>query len=370
MACCWVPGLPRLPNNSLGIQWWREHFIQCEHFDAAGGGVTSITSFMGGRPRGWKLREDKTDTWALVSESLADVFFQDKGQEKERRVHYGHFLGAHGLRLDVSQCAENDLSGTVVRAAAFILPDAFWDSAAGGDVIDWLGKWTTTSQGAQVSETNLQLWMLTAMEVGVGFFNWWNEENSQWLRDPQSTSKPEDARVYTFDAWLPRCRSGGYRERRDCQFYFGGGVAALNLTLGAIQRGNLKFESDKTADGLVVPIAVMPVRGSAYDTALKVGEGTVVDLFTSALLVRAWSLASGSVGTEDGLRPEPYFDKIYPPLSPESFLEVFGEKIDLATGGQHDIRVRLYEAFRLRKVQDYSAPNSTFLVTGGMGEIQ
>ena len=77
----------------MGIQWWREHFIQCQHIDSSGGGLTSITSFMGGRPSGWNLREDKTDTWALVVESLANVFFADIENKKRRRPHYGHFLG-------------------------------------------------------------------------------------------------------------------------------------------------------------------------------------------------------------------------------------------------------------------------------------
>ena len=67
------------------------------------------------------------------------------------------------------------MSGTVVRAAAFILPDAFWDSTDGNNVIEWLNKFTITSQGANVAQANLQLWMLTAMEVGVAFFRWWNE---------------------------------------------------------------------------------------------------------------------------------------------------------------------------------------------------
>ena len=106
--------------------------------------------------------------------------------------------------------------------------------------------------------------------------------------DSQSTEKPEDASVYTFDAYLPMCRSGGYREKRDCQFYFGGGVAMLQLTLSSLARGHAKFDADRTYEGLIVTIAVMPVRRSAFEIALAVSEGTVVDLFTSALLVRSF----------------------------------------------------------------------------------
>ena len=73
-------------------------------------------------------------------------------------------------------------------------------------------------------------------------------------------------------------------------------------------------------------------------------------------------MGSGSASDYDGLTPTAYFDKVYPPLAANAFLEVWRERVDLATGSQGEIRQRLYDAMQLRLVQDYSAPNATFAV--------